>query len=88
MYSMDNIHENFSTNILDKGPPRPSLGAVTFSVSAQSWGKEVNIEGITASMDQEALAQDDVLQEGGGKATALSELLYGFENLRKRGHEE
>ena len=88
MYSMDNIHEKCSTNILDKGPPRPSLGAVTFSVSAQSWDKEVNIEGIIASMDQETLAQDEVLQEGGSKATALSELLYGLENLRKRGQEE
>lgn len=81
---MDNIHEKWSTKVIDKGPLRTSFGAVTFSASAQSWSLTANCEGVSL-MNEEALARDEVLQDGGGKESALSELLYSIENLRKRG---
>ena len=81
---MDNIHEKWSTKVVDKGPSRSLIEAVTFSGTAQSWSKKSNLEGIITVMKQEALAHDEVLDRG-GKNTALSELLYGIENLRKRG---
>lgn len=85
LYSMDNIHEKWSTKVIDKGPLRTSFGAVTFSASAQSWSPSAKCEGVTTVMSEEALARDEVLQAGGGKEPALSELLYSIENLRKRG---
>ena len=85
LYSIDNIHEKWSTKIVDKGPLRPSVGAVTFSGSAQSWSKEATFDGIITVMNKEAMAQDGALQQGRGKDAALSELLYSIESLRKRG---
>ena len=82
---MDNIHEKWSTKVIDQGPLRASFGAVTFSASAQSWSQSADCEDVTSVMNEEALARDEVLQEGGGKESALSELLYSIENLRKRG---
>lgn len=80
---MDNIHEKWSTKLVNKGPLRASVGAVRFSESAHSWSKEA--EGTIMVMNQEAMAQDEMSQEGSGNDTVLCEFLYSIENLRKRG---
>lgn len=46
------------------------------------------MENAIACMEQSAKAQEPVLNPGLEKKRSLRELLYGIENLRKRGQED
>lgn len=92
VYSMDTIHEPFSTTAVAsdlKQQTRPSIGATSSGSMFAPPEKNVGSHGkLIASMEQCVKDQPFVMQEAPGKGRSMRELLYGLESLRKRGGED
>ena len=92
VYSMDTIHEPFSTTAVASDleqQTRPSIGATSFGSMFSPPEKNVRPHGkLIASMEQRVKDQSFVMQETPGKGSSMRELLYGLEGLRKRGGDD
>lgn len=90
IYSLDNCHTAFSTTALESEPEqlsRPMLGYLSFNPSGH-WEGIGDMENPIACMEKSAKAQQPVLNPGSENERSLLELLYGIENLRKKGQED
>lgn len=90
IYSLDNCHVAFSTTVLASEAEqfsRPMLGYLSFDASGD-WEGIGNLEHPITCMEQSAKAQEPVMNPGSENERSLRELLYGIENLRKRGQED
>ncbi|MCJ1270810.1 tRNA (guanine-N(7)-)-methyltransferase non-catalytic subunit trm82 [Lobaria immixta] len=90
IYSLDNCHVAFSTTVLASEAEqfsRPMLGYLSFDASGD-WEGIGNLEHPITCMEQSAKAQELVMNPGSENERSLRELLYGIENLRKRGQED
>ncbi|MCJ1469361.1 tRNA (guanine-N(7)-)-methyltransferase non-catalytic subunit trm82 [Pseudocyphellaria aurata] len=90
IYSLDNCHTAFSTTTIASEKDqisRPMLGYLSFNSSGHWKGIGDMGDAITC-MEQSAKAQEPVIISGPENERPLRELLYGIENLRKRGQED
>lgn len=90
IYSLDNCHTAYSTTALASKQEqirRSVLGYLSFDPSGQ-WEGIGDLENAIACMEQSAKTQEPVINPGSGNERPLRELLYGIENLRKRGQED
>lgn len=90
LYSLDNCHTAFSTTALESEADqflRPMLGYLSFSPSGH-WEGVGDMGNPIACMEQSAKAQEPMVNSGVENERSLRELLYGIENLRKRGQED
>ncbi len=90
VYSMDAMHQPFSTTTLanaEEQESRPSVGAV--QANKLGWEKESEAtRGLVASMRKQLDNQPNALQDGKTKGGSVRELLYNLESLRKRSSED
>ena len=89
IYSLDNRHTAFSTIVLASEADqlsRPLLGYLSFNPSGD-WEGIGDLEKPIICIDQSAKAQEPFTNLGPGDESSFRELLYGIENLRKRGQE-
>ena len=92
VYSMDIIHEPFSTTMTasdEVQKERPSVGVLKIatcqSLCEDSGGQDLPL---IAAMEQRLQVQPDFYQTSATKGKSLRDLLYGLESLRKHGGEE
>lgn len=88
LYSMDTIHKPFSTSMMEDGEAglRPSVGAFSFVPSSGSWQQASDLaDTLLQNMEDCARSRPFFGQANAAKGKSLRELLYGLENLRKRG---
>ena len=90
IFSLDNCHTAFSTTALASEAEqisRPMLGYLSFNSSGH-WEGIGDLEKSIACIEQNAKTQEPVKNSGQENERLLRELLYGIENLRKRGQED
>ena len=91
IYSMDTLHQAFSTHALaDTGEAnsRNLVGAMIYCAEFKSWKvDEVLRANLAATMRECADSNPDVPRVEAPKGSSLVDLLYGLEGLRKRGLE-
>ena len=91
VYGMDCVHRPFSTDVVQEDNDRLAIGNLVYQKGTNSW---IELDLATEEMNQ-CLKQDEhdgkgMIERGskGSKPGALSDLLYGIENMRKRGPQE
>lgn len=90
IFSLDNCHTAFSITALASEAEqfsRPMLGYLSFNSSGH-WEGIGDLENPIACIEQSAKTQEPVKDSGQENERLLRELLYGIENLRKRGQED
>ena len=91
IYSMDNAHQAFSTDLsADNGgqSPRNLLGSLSYCTDAKTWKENQVLQANLIAATRECADNHlHVPQAGAAKGKSLVELLYGLESLRKRGSE-
>lgn len=91
-YAMDTDHKSFSqSQMADKvcQNQRPSVGFLKFSMVKGLWEKDMELQNAVASVLR-GLREDNeqVMDEKKSKDRDPVSLLYGLENLRKKGQDE
>lgn len=90
LYSMDNLHEPNSTTVMavgDASRERPYVSTLSRDPSSYYWHVNDVLESVVNRINRMARSEES----GGGvdsDGSALCELLYGTEHLRKRGQDE
>ena len=90
IFSLDNCHTAFSTTALASEAEkfsRPMLGYLSFNPSGH-WEGTGDLEKPIACIEQSAKTQEPAKGSEQKNERQLRELLYGIENLRKRGQED
>lgn len=90
IFSLDNCHTAFSTTALAceaEQISRPMLGYLSFNSSGH-WERIGDLENPIACIEQSAKTQEPVKDSGRENERLFRDLLYGIENLRKRGQED
>lgn len=86
IYSLDNFHVPFSTAVIadkDQQTTMATIGSLTLDRSGR-WRQRDIMRNIVARIGSDATKDAGYMKQG----QSLSSLLYGVENLRKRGQEE
>lgn len=90
IYSLDNFHIPFSITQIadaDEQTARSPLGSLTLDSSGR-WKQCDIMQNVIAGLkNNEAKKDADDINQGNDRGS-LSALLYGIENLRKRGQDE
>ena len=88
LYSMDNVHEPFSTNTFQQNDGRPVLGTYSYIQTEKRWVSRANaLQDLNKAVDAINIwATTEYASKE--EQNTLSERLYGIEHLRKRGLEE
>lgn len=90
IYSLDNYHKPFSTTAATSASEqlsRPMIGYLSVD-ELGDWKDVCDVEDAMECMERSAKAEQPAVDPGSEKDRPLGELLYGIENLRKRGQEE
>ncbi|KAL8723226.1 MAG: hypothetical protein Q9225_000416 [Loekoesia sp. 1 TL-2023] len=91
-YAMDTDHKSFSrTQVADKcsQKQRPSIGFLNFSTAKGMWKKNMELQNAFASVMRDLPEDDEQVMDGKESGNrGPGSLLYGLENLRKRGQDE
>lgn len=88
LVSMDSVHIPFSMTMVEKGGSRPALVAYSYIADYGRWVRGHGIEHVLAAINDWDALQDCRSAKMDSNSPILSNLLYGIENLRKRGQEE
>ena len=87
-YSMDTVHEKFSTSTLvgdEIQKSRRSTGALTVDCVSARWREDnKSYEKLITSMQLHGKGHSISPENDAAKGKSLKDLLYGIENLRKR----
>ena len=91
IYSMDTLHQAFTTDSLvdsEKSSSRSLVGSLTYDTDTETWEENQALQKpLGVAMRQCADKDLSLPQAETGKGKSLTELLYGSESLRKRGSE-
>lgn len=92
VYSMDTLHQSFSTDAsADTGEQRSRslVGSLTYRMDTETWEENQTLQAnLVAATRECADSHASIPQAGTAKGKPLTELLYGLESLRKRGSEK
>ena len=88
LVSMDNLHVPLSTTLIENGGNRPTLAAYSYVANSSQWTRGHDFKYLLGAINGWVAAQDLHSAKMDSKDALLSNLLYGIENLRKRGQEE
>ena len=88
IYTMDNVHLPLSTKTPRNPEKRSSLPWIGYIDLGKWQSKESVLDGTVGTINECMSGQDANNDLQDGSLAALQELLYGIDNLRKRGQEE
>ncbi len=93
VYSMDTVHEAFSTTMVASDQARKERFTIGFMKITQNERSEMCMQQhqhpqLVTAMEQCIQRQSFIHENSTAKGKSMRDLLYGLESLRKRGGEE
>ncbi|KAL9121133.1 MAG: hypothetical protein Q9187_002315 [Circinaria calcarea] len=88
LVTMDNVHVPLTTTVVENAGNRPALAAFSYDADSRRWVEGHDFESILLAINDWAALRGSQSAQTGSEDSLLSDLLYGIENLRKRGREE